>query len=179
MLLAMVLSTACTDDNDNGGGSSQSTAVDAGPAFSEKTVSVNRDGQAFGQVTLRYYADMPHVPYISIADFHKVMTGGETMKVRRQVNLYELTTRDGTATVDVLNDNLRSTAYANFVNLMWMVDASLAPNTMHDGSRYLKFMKMEFPSAFKPASVTQLDFKKYEIDLHDDGTSAIRHQPDQ
>lgn len=171
MLLAMVLSTACTDD-DNEGGSSPSAAVDAGPAFTEKAVDVNRDGKAFGQVTLRFYADMPNVPYISMADFHRLMTGGETMKVQRQGSLYELTTRDGTATVDVLNDNLRSTAYANFVNLMWMVDASLAPNTMHDGSRYLKFLKMEYPSAFKPASVTQLDFKRYEIDLHDDGTNV-------
>ena len=28
------------------------------------------------------------------------------------------------------------------------------------------------PSAFKPTSVTQLDFKRYEIDLHDDGTNV-------
>lgn len=132
LMLAVMTLVGCTDNIDAPVNPVEE-AVDEGPSYTEKTVDVNRDGQAYGQVTLRFYADMPNVPYISVADFHKVMTGGQTMKVQRQGNLYELTTLDGKATVDVKDDNLRSTTYAGFVNLMWMVDASLAPNTMHDG----------------------------------------------
>ena len=112
MLLAFIVLTACTDNNDNPGGNPQPTPVDAGSSYTDKTVDVNRDGKAYGQVSLRFYSDMPSVAYISVADFHKVMTGGEAMKVTRQGNLYQLATRNGTATVDVKADYLNSTTYA-------------------------------------------------------------------
>lgn len=171
ILLAMVLLAACTDNDDNGG-SSQSSPVDVGPTYTDKTVDVNRDGKAYGQVALRFYSDMPSVAYISIAEFHKMMTGGEAMKVERQGDLYQLATRNGTATVDVKADYLNSTTYAGFVDLMWMLDPTLAPNTMYDGSKYIKFVKMENVSTFKPAGGVRLDFSKYSIDLHDDGSNV-------
>ncbi|MBO5549374.1 MAG: hypothetical protein J5954_07125 [Prevotella sp.] len=171
ILLAMVLLAACTDNDDNGG-SSQSSPVDVGPTYTDKTVDVNRDGKAYGQVALRFYSDMPSVAYISIAEFHKMMTGGEAMKVERQGDLYQLATRNGTATVDVKADYLNSTTYAGFVDLMWMLDPTLAPNTMYDGNKYIKFVKMENVSTFKPAGGVRLDFSKYSIDLHDDGSNV-------
>ena len=171
ILLAMVLLAACTDNDDNGG-SSQSSPVDVGPTYTDKTVDVNRDGKAYGQVALRFYSDMPSVAYISIAEFHKMMTGGEAMKVERQGDLYQLATRNGTATVDVKADYLHSTTYAGFVDLMWMLDPTLAPNAMYDGSKYIKFVKMENVSTFKPAGGVRLDFSKYSIDLHDDGSNV-------
>ena len=100
MLLAFIVLTACTDNNDNPGDNPQPTPVDAGPSYTDKMVDVNRDGKAYGQVSLRFYSDMPSVAYISVADFHKVMTGGEAMKVTRQGNLYQLASRNGTATVE-------------------------------------------------------------------------------
>lgn len=172
MLLAFIVLTACTDNNDNPGGNPQPTPVDAGSSYTDKTVDVNRDGKAYGQVSLRFYSDMPSVAYISVADFHKVMTGGEAMKVTRQGNLYQLATRNGTATVDVKADYLNSTTYAGFVDLLWMTAPGLAPNAMYDGSKYIKFVKMETPSTFKPASGVRLDFSKYSIDLHDDGSNV-------
>ena len=172
MLLAFVLVTACTDNDDNPSDNTPQSAVDAGPSYTDKTVDVNRDGKAYGQVALRFYSDMPSVAYINIADFHKIMTGGEAMTVTRQGELYGLVTRNGTATVDVKADYLNSTTYAGFVDLMWMVDPTLAPNTMYDGSKYIKFVKMEYPSTFKPASGVRLDFSKYSINLHDDGSNV-------
>ena len=77
MLLAIILLSACTDNDDNPSGTPQPPAVDVGPSFAEKTVDVSRDGNAYGQVAIRFYSDMPSVPYISVADFHRVMTGGE------------------------------------------------------------------------------------------------------
>lgn len=172
MLLASMVLVACTDNNDNSGDNPPQTPVDAGPSYTDKTVDVNRDGNAYGQVSLRFYSDMPSVAYISVADFHKVMTAGEEMKVSRQGDLYQLATRNGTATVDVKADYLNSTTYAGFVDLMWMTDPSLAPNTMYDGSKYIKFVKMENVSTFKPATGVHLDFSKYSIDLHDDGSNV-------
>ena len=172
MLLASVVLTACTDNNDNPSGNPQPTPVDAGPSYTDKTVDVNRDGKAYGQVSLRFYSNMPSVAYISVADFHKIMTAGETMTVTRQGDLYGLATRNGTATVDVKADYLNSTTYAGFVDLMWMTDQTLAPNAMYDGNKYIKFVKMEKPSTFKPTGGARLDFSKYSIDLHDDGSNV-------
>ena len=148
------------------------TPVDVGPSYTVKTVDVNRDGNAYGQVSLRYYSDLPSVAYISVTDFHRLMTGGEAMGISRQGDLYLLATRNGMATVDVKADYLHSTTYAGFVDLMWMLDPTLAPNAMYDGSKYIKFVKMETPSSFKPATGARLDFSKYSIDLHDDGSNV-------
>ena len=172
MLLAFVLLTACTDSIDNPSENPQPTAVDAGPSYTDKTVDVNRDGKAYGQVSLRFFSDMPSVAYISVVDFHKLMTAGEAMQVTRQGDLYNLTTKGGTATVDVKADYLHSTTYAGLVDLMWMLDPSLAPNAMYDGSKYIKFVKIDNVSTFKPANGVRLDFSKYDIDLHDDGSNV-------
>lgn len=158
--------------DNNGGGSNPTAAIDAGTKYTDKTVSVSRDGKPQGQISIRFYNDMPSVPYISVADFHKVITNGETMKVARQANVYELTTKYGTGIVDVKDDYLYSTSYAGLTNLMWMVDATVPPNVSYDGSKYLKFVKVDAVSSFKPVSGTRLDFKKYGIDLHDDGTNV-------
>ena len=172
LLLATTVLASCVDNQDNPGGGPQLAPVDEGPAYTDKTVDVNRDGKVNGQVSLRYYSDMPSVAYISVADFHKVMTGGESMKVNRQGDLYLLATRNGTATVDVKADLLNSTTYAGFVDLMWMMAPDLAPNAMYDGNKYIKFVKMEKVSSFKPTNGVRLDFAKYHIDLHDDGNNV-------
>ena len=172
MLLAIMFLVACTDNNDNPSDNTPLTPVDVGPSYTVKTVDVNRDGNAYGQVSLRYYSDLPSVAYISVTDFHRLMTGGEAMGISRQGDLYLLATRNGMATVDVKADYLHSTTYAGFVDLMWMLDPTLAPNAMYDGSKYIKFVKMETPSSFKPATGARLDFSKYSIDLHDDGSNV-------
>ncbi len=173
LLLAFMVMTACSDNDEASGDNTRKTPVDAGPAYTDKMVDVNRDGKVNGQVSLRFYNDMPSVAYVSMADFHKVMTGGETMKVTRQGDLYQLATRKGTATVDVKADNLSSTTYAAFVDLLWMTAPALAPNTMYDGSKYIHFVSMENVSTFKPVNGVRLDFSKYSIDLHDDGSNVF------
>ena len=173
LLLAFMVMTACSDNDEASGDNTQQTPVDVGPAYTDKMVDVNRDGKVSGQVSLRFYNDMPSVAYVSVADFHKVMTGGETMKVTRQGDLYQLATRKGTATVDVKADNLSSTTYAGFVDLLWMTAPALAPNAMYDGSKYIHFVSMENVSTFKPSNGVRLDFSKYSIDLHDDGSNVF------
>lgn len=173
LLLLAVLLVACTDDNDYSAddGSSQPTAIDAGPSYTEKTVDVSRDGKAQGQVVLRFYSDKPHVAYMSVTDFHKMMTLDQTMTIKRQGDAYQLTTKGGTALVYVKADYLHSTTYLNFVSLMDLVGSDLPGNASYDGSKYLKFVNVETESTFKNTDVT-FNFRKYDIDLHDDGTNV-------
>lgn len=93
ILLAMVLLAACTDNDDNGG-SSQSSPVDVGPTYTDKTVDVNRDGKAYGQVALRFYSDMPSVAYLrfGLSDNEaerillKIVAGGYIITKKRSPN---------------------------------------------------------------------------------------------
>ena len=178
LLLASLLLSACSEIvessyedpewEDDG-----PSCVDKGPSYTDKMVDVNRDGKDYGQVSLRFYSDMPSVAYISAVDFHWIMTGGgERMKVTREGDLYELTTKGGVATVDVKADYLNSMTYAGFVDLLWMTAPDLAPNAMYDGNKFIKFVKLENVSTFMPVSDVHLDFSKYDIDLHDDGTNV-------
>ena len=147
LLLASLLLSACSEIvessyedpewEDDG-----PSCVDKGPSYTDKMVDVNRDGKDYGQVSLRFYSDMPSVAYISAVDFHWIMTGGgERMKVTREGDLYELTTKGGVATVDVKADYLNSMTYAGFVDLLWMTAPDLAPNAMYDGNKFIKFVK--------------------------------------
>ena len=54
--------TACTDDDDNSS-QRQETNPDDQTAYTVKQVPVNRDGNNSGTVALRFYEDMPSVPY--------------------------------------------------------------------------------------------------------------------
>ena len=170
LLLASLLLSACSEIvessyedpewEDDG-----PSCVDKGPSYTDKMVDVNRDGKDYGQVSLRFYSDMPSVAYISAVDFHWIMTGGgERMKVTREGDLYELTTKGGVATVDVKADYLNSMTYAGFVDLLWMTAPDLAPNAMYDGNKFIKFVKLENVSTFMPVSDVHLDFSKYDID---------------
>ena len=128
ILICGAMLTGCSvDDNEiNDNRDPQPTPVDRGPSYSDKTVTVNRDGNTYGQVSLRFYSDMPSVAYISVADFHKIMTGGEAMRVTRQGDLYELTTKSSTAN----GQNFMISSYrdrstdVNFVNN----DTGVEPN---------------------------------------------------
>ena len=77
LLLASVLLSACSEivessyedpewTDDDG-----PSCVDKGPSYTDKMVDVNRDGKNYGQVSLRFYSDMPSVAYISVEDFHE------------------------------------------------------------------------------------------------------------
>ena len=73
--------TACTDDDNSV--KQPETNPDDQTAYTEKMVPVNRDGQNSGTVAIRFYEDMPSVPYISVADFQNVMVPGSTVSVTK------------------------------------------------------------------------------------------------
>ena len=78
----LALLTGCVDDGiEDNGANSQPVAMDPGKGFTERMVSVNRDGKDGGQVALRYYDDMPNVAYIAASAYYKMMLPEATMTV--------------------------------------------------------------------------------------------------
>ncbi len=170
LIPALLLLAACTDDNSQDGGSSQPVAMDPGTGHTERAVSVIRDGKEAGQVTLRFYDDMPNVAYIAATDYYRMMLPSATMTVTTQGASYVLTTAGGSATVDVVNDVLESNSYDDFVSLMSLT-APGQPCFETSKSPFIKYDSHQYEPAASP-QVT-LNFRKYGIDLRDDGKETF------
>jgi len=168
LLASAVLLVNCTDDDINPGGGG-SSSVDDGGKYTETTVTVNRNGEKTQTAVLRFYASMDGVPYISISDFHKVMLPQATMTVSRQGDNYVISTSGGTATVDVKADQMTTSSIVSIFDMMSLLGPNYPAAVSYDGSLYLKPKeRLLLPEV---ATVT-FDFKKYSIDLHDDGTNV-------
>ena len=137
----------------------------ADPTFTTKNVPVNRGGQDGGTVTLRFYDDMPTVPYIAITDFQKLMLPGSTMSVSANgSDEFILKNPYGEATVNTSTETFHSNDYMGFTNLMSQFQEGM-DNVYYDGAPFIRYRKQELtPSS---AEVT-FDFKKYGIDLRND-----------
>ena len=166
LTMLAVLTFGCTDDNnETQGGSSQVTPMDPGTGYTERTVSVKRNTKDGGQVTLRFYDDMPNVPYIAASAYYRMMLPDATMTVTNQGDHYLLNVANASATVDVVNDRLTSAQYNDFVSLMSLIGPDLPPFET-SSTPYIKYDSHQYD----PASATvTLDFAYYDIDLHDDG----------
>ena len=132
-------------------------------AFREQSFPVIRGGgMPEGTVILRFYNSMPHVAYISAADYLKLWIPEAEMRVEQTApGVYKLTSPTGTALVDTGKDTFFSEDFAAFTNLMGLVQEGM-DNTLYDGMPYLKFIKLETEPASAP---TSFDFSKYNIDL--------------
>lgn len=165
VLALMALATGCTDVGVIDNSVKHDAAMDPGKDYSERTVSVNRNGKDGGQVTLRFYDDLPNVAYIAATSYYRMMLPDATMRVVNLGDRYLLTASGYSATVDVVNDMLTSTAYNDFVSLQSLIGPGL-PSFETCYNPFLKYDSHQYDPA--GATVT-LNFKKYGIDLHDDG----------
>ena len=76
-----------------------------GGAFIERTVPVVTKVAPDGEVTLRFYNDLPDVAYISAADFQSIVLPGSTMVVTHTgVGEYTLVNGTAKAVVNVNKD---------------------------------------------------------------------------
>lgn len=161
LLLASVLLSACSEivessyedpqwDTDD----ASSSCVDEGPSYTDQMLDLSRDGKDGGRVSIRFYSDKPNVPYITVSDFHEIMTDGESMRVVRDGDLYLLSTREGMATVDVEEDYLYSMNYGALVDLSFLVAPNLSPNTMYDASKLSYSCGNQFAAMMKDSGFT-------------------------
>ena len=139
-------------------------AVDPTKYFT-KQVPVNRGGQDGGNVTLRFYDDMPSVAYISVADFQELMLPGTTITVTKNgEGDYTLKNPFAEAKVNTTDEQFSSDNYMAFTNLMGLIQPGM-DNVYLDGAPYVRYKSQELTPA--QATVT-FDFKKYGIDLRGD-----------
>ena len=142
-----------------------SLCVAAEPTFSTRQVPVNRGGQDDGTVNLRFYSDMPEVPYISISDFQQLMYPGTTVSVSKRGDGEYLLKRDrAEATVNTSSEQFTSDDYMCFTNLMGLVQPGM-DNVYLDGAPFVRYRSLELT----PTKTTlTFNFKKYGIDLRGD-----------
>ena len=138
-------------------------------SFETRQVPVNRGGEDGGTVTLRFYEDMPSVPYISVADFQQLMLPGTTITVSKTgEGEYLLEGPLAKATVNITSDQFSSDDYMNFTNLMGQVQEGM-DNVGGASAPFLRYNHQELT----PASATvSFDFSKYGIDLRGDDTAV-------
>lgn len=172
LLLGLISLSSCSDSNDDSGsGTTPDQSGDASDQtkYEERAVGVNRGGTDDGTVVLRFYEDMPNVPYISAADFQALMLPGTSMKVEMTVaGEYTLTGPYASAKVSTTADTFSSDDYMNFTNLMGLVQPDM-DNVYLDGAPFIRYNKMEST----PATPTvTFDFKKYGLDIRGDGKAV-------
>ena len=134
-------------------------------SFETRQVPVNRGGEDDGTVCLRFYSDMPSVPYISVADFQQLMLPGTTIEVTKTgKGEYLLEGPFAKATVNTTSEQFSSDDYMAFTNLMGQVQEGM-DNVGFGGAPFLRYNHHELI----PASATvTFDFSKYGIDLRGD-----------
>jgi hypothetical protein len=167
MLAAFMVLTSCTDiiDNPTPTPSSDDPADDQ-TAFTVKQVPVNRYGQQDGTVAIRFYEDMPSVPYISAADFQKVVLPGSTFKVTKTgAGVYQLQNQFSTATVNTADETCSFVDFMAFTNLMDRVQPGM-PHAYYDGLPFARFSHQTLDGG-SPA--VTFDYSKYGINLRGDG----------
>ena len=117
--------TACTDDDDNSVQQPE-TNPDDQTAYTVKMVPVNRDGNNSGTVAIRFYEDMPSVPYISVADFQNIVVPGTTVSVSKtNTATYELKNAGGTLIVNTIGETCAFDDFLGFTNQMGLVQAGM------------------------------------------------------
>lgn len=141
----------------------------AANGYVTRPVPVYRETLTNERAELRFYSDMPNVPYIGISDYYALMLPGAQMKVEHSGSSYVLTSQTGTATVDTEKDVFTSSDLSAFTNLMDQVQKGM-PNVYYDGNPYAAFESVEYDR--DPTTVT-FDFAKYHIDLRGDDGDVI------
>ena len=143
--------------------------AEGGISFETREVPVNRGGEEDGTVTLRFYSDMPSVPYISVADFQQLMLPGTTIKVTKTGRgEYLLEGPFAQATVNTTSEQFSSDDYMAFTNLMGLVQEGM-DNVSYGGAPFVRYNHQELT----PTSATvTFDFKKYGINLRGDDTAV-------
>ena len=141
-----------------------------GGSYTERVVPVVTQIAPDGQVTLRFYDNMPNVAYISAADFQSIVLPGSTMTVTHTgAGQYTLTNADATATVNINDDVFVSDQFEAFTNQMGLLQPGMA-NVYYDGMPFVRYKKVSY---FPLKATTTLDMGAYGIDLHADGKGAV------
>lgn len=119
-------------------------------------------------ITVRYYEDMPNVPYVGIKEWYDCimqdsLDGPETMAVNREGDgAYTLVSAHGEASMDTKKDVLSTMDISSFTNQMCLTQKGLDHKEYTDGIPYVKVKE----GGEWEKQETVLDFGAYHIDIH-------------
>ena len=143
-----------------------------GNQYLEKSVDVyraieNGENTKDGKITLRFYKELPNVPYVSVRDHYAtVMKNSKKfndpqMKVEKQTDgTYLLTSETGKAVVDVEKDTLTTDDLMSFINQYTVLKKDDGCTT----SSSLPFCRT-ISTQYEKKEVSY-DMGKYSIDVH-------------
>ncbi len=138
-------------------------------SFEEKEIPVFKGELTDDTITVRFYEDSPHVPYIGIKEYYDCimkdsLDGEETMSVEKNDdNTYVLKSAHGEAVVDTDKDIMKSDNMSDFTNITCLVQEGIC-NTYCDGIPYVHVSETEMTG---DGSV-EFDFDKYNIEIYGD-----------
>ncbi|MCR5097920.1 MAG: hypothetical protein K6B14_03125 [Lachnospiraceae bacterium] len=135
----------------------------------DRVVNVYQAGEKTSNetTTLRYYKDLPHIPYIDIREYYKMFPGtlydGFTVR-KTGKNKFKVTNRVtlATAKVDTIADVFSSEDMAEFTNVMGLIQPGM-DNSYLDGLAYVRYRGQKI--AKNKSSAQSYDFESYGIDL--------------
>ena len=163
--LQVVILTSCVDSEDN----PVPVNPDEQAAFTTKPLPVNRYGEAIGTVNVRFYDDMPSVPYISVSDFQSLLKPGTTINVTKTGDgVYQLQNAGGKATVNTTDDTMAFDDYMGFTNLMDLLQPGM-DNAYYDEGAFVRYNHQTLTGGSPAVS---FDYGKYAIDLRGDDTGV-------
>lgn len=167
-LCSMTVLTSCSDKDDDNNltpPAKEEVNLDDQMPYTVKQLPVSRDGQSAGTVAIRFYEDMPSVPYISVADFQSLMLPGSTATVTKTGNgTYHLANPGSTATVNTVNETFTIADFLKFTNLMETVQPGM-DNAYLDGAPYVRFSHQTVTDG---SETVTFNFSKYGINLRGD-----------
>ena len=130
-------------------------------AFTSRALPVNRDGKSDGTVTIRFYEDMPNVPYISFSDFQSLILPGSKMTVvKTGPGRFELENKGGKANVNTIDEVFSSSSFVSFFNIMDLTQPGM-DNAYLDGLACVRYSSQDVV----PGRAVTLDYGPYGIDL--------------
>ena len=141
--------------------------------FTTKQVPVVREKLTDEKANLRFYADMPNVAYMNIAEFYKLQLPKGTMDAKIQDDGTWLLTSHtgadaskamahgtgGTAVVDLAAGTITSPDLPAFTNVMSLVQEGM-DNVYFDGTEFTRIASVEYD---KPADTAVIDLARCGI----------------
>lgn len=119
------------------------------------------------EADVRFYDDLPDIPYIRLTDFYSLLMADEKqMSVSESDDgVFTFTSATGaSAVIDTDADTLYSDDFENFINTT-MKKQDGADNVYYDGSPFIRIGDVTYDKDPDPVNI---DFSNYDIDLRAD-----------
>lgn len=162
--LAFTLLPACGAQQGGSTSATSGAAATTQAAYTETELPlVASDESAPKTLAVRFYDDMPSVPYVGLAKYMSLVYGDEA-KVEVADGVATITSTDGgVAVVDDAADTLSSDSWGSFHNYLEPMKEGKVQGFVDFGASFVRIAALDYEEQTEPVV---FDFAKYGIDLH-------------